>query len=159
MKKLIAMGAMMGVACGAFAQGTVLFDNNNSGEIDVLTAGNTANAIGAGTNPGGLTWHMGLLFNATPGGGIAQSSLTEIADYIPNVANTAGDGQGYFQDTAGGQEVVITTPSGSGTATFEVVSWLGSATTWAAALQNPSANPYTGVSPEFTAKIANPSTV
>jgi hypothetical protein len=166
MKKILALGAMMGVACGAFAQGTVLFDNNFSGTINYQTtvggALTAVSAIGAGSNPGAAIWNVALLFNATPGGGIAQSSLIELADYRPNVANGPSDGAGFFQDTAAGKEVTITTPSGSGTATFEVVSWLGTATTWAAALTPGSGTTYATQGAnlvEFTAKIANPTSV
>jgi hypothetical protein len=163
MKKILALGAMMGVACGAFAQGTVLFDSDFKGEADINSAGHPVFAIGSGSNPGGAIWNVALLFNATPGGGLLQSSLTEIADYRPNVANTStGDGAGFFQDTAGGKEVVITTPSGSVSGTFEVVSWLGSATTWAAAFAPGNNTTYATQGAnlvEFTAKMADPTTI
>jgi len=134
MKKTLTTIGALGLTLGAFAQGILQFDNNNSGEIDVIFNNVTspAQGIGAGqvANPnGGGVWHVALLWNATSGGGIAQNAFQEIVDYTPNKANTALDGSGSFQDTAAGKEVIITVPA-PGKATMEVVSWIGSATTW-----------------------------
>ena len=166
MKKLVTIIAMVGAAYGAFAQGTVLFDNNSTGEVDVYNTNNvmigSAKAVGdTGSNPGSAVWHVALLFSATAGGGIAQANLTELVDYIPNVNNNAFDGVGSFEYvlTAGGKEAPVTTPTGSGSGTFEVVSWLGTATTWAAALAGGATYETQGANlVEFTAAMANPST-
>jgi hypothetical protein len=164
MKKILTTIALAGVACGAFAQGTVLFDNNDAGLVTLLTSSGAAvDAIGAGANPGGAVWHVALLFSPTAGGGIAQSALTDIADYTPSAtANPGIDGAGFFQDTSAGKEVTITaattTPGASGT--FEVVSWLGTATTWAGALAGGATYETQGANlVEFTSVTANPTAI
>jgi len=133
MKKTLAIIGACGLTFGAFAQGLVQFDNNDVGIINVISGANTlpTRAVGESTaNPGGGVWHVALLYDSTSGGGIAQNAFTEVADYIPNTANTPLDGAGSFQDTVSAGKAVNVTVTNPGKATFEVVSWIGSATTW-----------------------------
>lgn len=116
---------MAGVALGAFAQGTVVFENSaGTGNVQEVGGPTPSGAVPAGT------YDVALLYSSAGTTGVAQSSLTQVAFY----AVTAGgnNGPGYFYDGT------VTTPA-TGTATFEVVGWStgGSQTTyttWASVL-------------------------
>jgi hypothetical protein len=122
MKKTLTTIALVGATLGAFAQGTVLFENSlGTGNVSFSGGSSPSAASPAGT------YDVALLFNpATSTAGITQAQLTQVAFYAP--AGT-GNGAGYFYDPA-----TVTTPSGTGSGVFEVVAWAGgSFTTWAAA--------------------------
>jgi len=157
MKKTLLTLATLGMAVGAFGQGLVYFDNLSAAspyiQIENAQGGviSVAYALNdSGKNPGSAPWYVALLYNATSGGGIAQSVMNTdiLATYEPNTSSGSGnDGTGTFEDYSGGTRVKVQAPN-VGAATFEVVSWIGTATTWTAALAGGAT--YTGESPEFT---------
>jgi hypothetical protein len=159
MKKTLTTIALAGLACGAFAQGTLLFDNNNSGIITVQAPGtpDAFSVADSSKNPGSAVWNVALLYApSTAALGLAQSAFTgaAVADYIPSATVNPGiDTSGSFQDGAAGKEATITVPFDTAN-TFEVVSWLGTATTFAGALAGGAT--YTGASAEFDFTPANP---
>src|SRR5580658_8333837 len=107
MKGAFATIALAGVACGALAQGDLLFDNNNSGLVQIQI-GDPARAVGESqqNTPFSGVWNVALLY--APGQdtlGLYQVDFTgtAVADYIPNATvNPTTDGDGSFQDTSGG---------------------------------------------------------
>lgn len=142
MRGMLAMVAIAGAAHGAFAQGTLLFDNNNSGLIEIQAYGTSSlvpvSALGESQkNPGNATWNVALLYAPSLDTlNVPQSAFigTAVADYIPDATLNPGfDGDGSFQDGTGDKEATITVPFITQN-TFAVVSWLGTATTWYGAL-------------------------
>jgi hypothetical protein len=134
MKKTLTTLAIIGASFGAFAQGTVVFENSaGSGNI-------TLNNLTTLATPG--TYTLALLFNSATSGTIPLSSLTAVASYTPTAANN--DGPGYFYDPS-----TVNTLSGSGSGTFEVAGWMGTQyTTYAQALT-------AGVPISYTAEFVN----
>jgi len=120
-KQLLTAILAAGTATGAFAQGTVVFENSaGSGNITFDSSS------GANASPGQYT--VALLWAAGTSV-VPQSSLTQIAIYTPTAGG--GNGAGFFQDPT-----VVTTPAGTAggaQAVFEVVGWTGNFANWAAA--------------------------
>jgi len=95
---------------GAFAQGSVNFENSLSSGNVSFSGGPTPNAA---VNGG---YDVALLYNASSTLPVAQSSLTQVGFYA--VTPGGGNGAGYFTASP----LIVTTPA-SGIATFEVVGW------------------------------------
>jgi hypothetical protein len=136
MKKLIITTAVLvGFAAGAFAQGTIVFQNAISG-----VGGKVDNGV-LGTLQSG-TFTVELLYGA-PG--------TAVANLTPGVIFTSSTGSGLFYDGATQTLPLITAGSGSGDATqnveIAIEGWTGSYTSLAAAI---AAGANTGITAEFT---------
>jgi hypothetical protein len=110
MKKLLLGIALLTFTIRTFGQGTILFESFTS-------SGNIITLNGSPIQPG--TYTVGLLFNPSTSGNVPLSQMQEIAVYSPTYADS-GNAPGYFYDPT-----TIITPSGSGAATFAVVTWLG----------------------------------
>jgi len=142
-KQLLTAILAAGLAAGAFAQGTVVFENSaGSGNITFDSSS------GAFASPGQYT--IALLW--APGTSVVpQNSLTQIAVYTPTAGG--GNGAGFFQDPT-----VVTTPAGTAggaQAIFEVVGWTGNFANWAAA-SAPGGAAKIGQSAEFVNGTGNP---
>lgn len=139
-KQLLTAILAVGLAGGAFAQGTIIFENS-------LGSGNIT--VGNGTTlaqPG--AYHVALLWAAGTTANIPLSGLTAIATYAPS---GSGNGPGYFYDPT-----TITTPAGTAggsQAVFEVAGWQGNFATYAAAV---SGNAPIGYGSEFVNSTGNP---
>jgi len=139
-KQLLTAILAAGVAAGAFAQGTVIFENSlGSGNINV---GNNSTFANPGTYQVALLWAAGSTAN------IPLSGLTQIALYAPS---GSGNGPGFFYDPA-----TVTTPAGTAggsQAVFEVAGWQGNFASYAAAV---AANAQIGYGSEFVNNTGNP---
>jgi len=120
MKKLVLTTILsMGAIAGAFAQGSVIFENS-------LSTGNITldSSSGPSAPAGGYTVALLYAPGTTP---VAQGSLAVIGTYGP-----AGTSAGFFFDGT-----TITTPNttaGGASAIFEVEGWTGNFANYAAAI-------------------------
>jgi len=135
MKKQILAGILaLGTAVGAFAQGTITFDNGNqnaSPTLGDLTHGSIY--VGPATNAVLLNQDINLTFLAGPTAGSLTTQITLLLkDGSAAGDNTALGTAGQFLDTTGG----VYTPgvAGGAVAFYNVEAWLGQDTSYAAAL-------------------------
>jgi len=109
MKKILTTIAFVGAALGAFAQGSVNFENDvSSGNVQFVGGPTPSAAVNGG-------YDVALLYSATTTGlPLAQSSLTQVGFFA--VTPGGQNGPGYFTGPT------VITPA-NGLATFEVVGW------------------------------------
>jgi len=130
MKKILLTIAATGLAAGAFAQGTVILENDlGTGYVTLTSASGTKAAAGA--YQVALLWYNGTSFVQT--GAIYQT------------ATANQDGPGFFN----GETVTI--PTYTPTGTFEVEAWYGNFSSYAAATS------YKGLTASFVNHEGEPS--
>jgi len=126
MKKLILTGLLVGVVASAFAQGQVTLRNIFNSDTSPTAAVNGLFFLDTGSGAVPITSD----FNAVFYGGANAGSLNQLASFVGAGAagdNAAGPGT-FFSST------IATVPGvPSGTGTFKVEAWLGSALSYAAA--------------------------
>jgi hypothetical protein len=141
MKKIVIIATLMATVAGAFAQGTVLFNNRNAstGGTDAFiavdpSASGTANGQSAGARLIGTGWTAQLW--AANGGGAAEASLTPATP--TTTFRTSTSGAGLLTPTTATLSGV---PKDAPTATIQMRVWDnrgGTILTWAQVLADPS---------------------
>jgi len=135
-KTIITVLLAVGASVGAFAQGTIAFDNQFNTN---LTAGATSGGAvfdGSGHLNGGE-------FNLQLFGGASAGTMSLIATLLQSDGSAASGNDigapGLWIDTTG-QSYVVNGVAALGTGFFQVDAWIGSASSYAAALGAPAAN-------------------
>lgn len=136
MKKTILTALAMVCAAGAFAQGTVIFNNRNGITTHVYSGGNSQiRGNSAADNPSGSTVYPGLLIGTAGGlaAGTTFASLLGAAGTVPEgsplLLAASGGGVTTFRTGAAAGNIVATTatfnniPKDAPTGTFQMVAW------------------------------------
>lgn len=163
MKKLLGILAISALAASAFAQGTIVFQNQtglvrqhtsvtdatlisvpkNGGYVELMSA-----PVGTALKTSALTSYSSLagFLAANPGWGLAEGSPA---------ATLIGFGNGLFN----GPTLSLSGIAGGASAQYIIAGWTGNYTTyeaaWTAAGANP-ANSFIGLSPVFTTVTGDP---
>jgi hypothetical protein len=148
-KQILSIVAVAGFACGAFGQGQVFLDNTANTSVSPTDPNNGVLFQLISGNPVLLDQDV----NLTLLGGATAGSLSIMASIYG--ANAAGDsyGSGLFSDPAGSPYNVPGVSVGGGTGYFQLEAWIGSDTSYAAALLDNSA--YAGISTVWSQATGN----
>jgi len=142
-KQILTLAIVAGFACGAFAQGTVAFDNLNNTSVNPAAA--TGGVIFK-TVSGNPVFDNVSDYNLTLLGGSSAGTMSVVASIFGAAASGDNFGSGLFY--ASGNSFAVSGVALGGTGTFQIEVWLGSATSYAAA--SAIAGTYVGISSVFT---------
>jgi len=147
MKKLILSALTVGLAAGAFAQGSIVFIDNssNTGAVGATSNGLFYEKVNGVVSLINQDFNLAVWGSATANGPLSLLTIDQTA--TPAVFLMAGDGAfagpGTFTDIVGNGYQV---PGASGTTVYlDVQAWTGSASTYSAAVTAGALTADTGV--------------